>query len=107
MRKSQLLIILTLLALLLAVNQLFTETSSLRRYLGGLPWYGWAGISIFLVLAGILFALRDAQRALRLLEEPIEKHIDENVKRVQLSKEQLKKYDRNGPDYPHPVIIAD
>lgn len=107
MKKSQLLIILTLIALLAAVNQLFTEKSSLRSYLGGLPWYGWAGISLFLVTAGISFALRDARRARRLLEEPIELHLDENQQRVQLSKELLEKYDPSGPDYPHPVVIAD
>src|SRR5437867_5235557 len=107
MRKSQLLIILMLLALLLAINQLLTGPSSLRRYLGGLPWYGWAGISLFLAVAGVWFALRDARRARLLLEEPIEKHLDENAKRVQLSKELLQKYDPDGPDYPHPVVIAE
>ena len=107
MKKSQLLVILTLLALLVTVNQLFTEESLFRSYLGGLPWYGWGGISLFLVIIGVGFALRDARRALRLLEEPIEKHIDENVQRVQLSKELLEKYDPGGPDYPHPVVIAD
>ncbi len=107
MRKSQLLIILTLLALLLTINQFFTEPASLSRYLGGLPWYGWAGITVFLAFAGVLFALRDARRARQLLEEPIEKHLDENAKRVQLSKELLEKYDPDGPDYPHPVVIAD
>src|SRR5580765_3839814 len=107
MRKSQLLIILMLLALLLTINQLFTESSSLRSYLGGLPWYGWAGITLFLAVAGIWFVLRDARRALRLLEEPVEKHLDDDVKRDQLSQELLKKYDPAGPDYPHPVIIAE
>lgn len=107
MRKSQLLIILTLLALLLAINQLFTDPSSLRRYFGGLPWYGWAVISLFLAVAGIWFALRDARRARLLLEEPIEKHLDEKAQRVLLSKELLEKYDPDGPDYPHPVVIAD
>src|ERR1051326_8827200 len=38
MRKSQLLIILILFAALFLINQSFTESSSLRRYLGGLPW---------------------------------------------------------------------
>src|SRR6266852_8459739 len=107
MRKSQLLIILTLLVLLLTINQLFTEPFSLRRYLGGLPWYGWAGISVFLTVTGIWFALRDAARARHLLEEPIEKHLDENAQRAQLSKALLEKYDPDGPDYPHPVVIAD
>jgi thioredoxin reductase (NADPH) len=107
MQKSQLLIILTLFAVLSAINQLFTGSSSLRSYLGGLPWYGWVGISIFLLLTGIGFALRDAARARRLLEEPIEKHLDENKHSVQLSKELLEKYDPAGPDYPHPVVIAE
>jgi thioredoxin reductase (NADPH) len=125
MKKSQLLIIVALLALLMAINQLSAEptslsnhsggltshlltgTYSLRSYLGGLPWYGWAGISLFLALAGILFALRDARRARRLLEEPVEKHLDRNTERIQLSKELLEKYDPDGPDYPHPVVIAD
>src|SRR6266850_2326986 len=106
MKTSQLLIILTLCALLVATNQLFTEPSTFRRYLGGLPWYGWAGISLFLALAGILFALRDARRARRFLEEPIEKHLDENQRRVQLSRELLAEYDPDGPYYPHPVIIG-
>ncbi len=107
MRKSQLLIILTFLGLLLAMNQLFTEPSSLRRYLGGLPWYGWTGISLFLTIAAVAFALRDAARARQLLEEPTEKHITPDYQRVQLSKELLEKYDPAGPDYPHPVVIAD
>lgn len=107
MKKSQLLIILTLLALLLTINQLFTEPSALKRYFGGLPWYGWAGITIFLLACGIAFAIRDARRARQLLEEPIEKYLDEHKQSVQLSKELLEKYDPGGPDYPHPVVIAD
>ena len=107
MRKSQLLIILTLLMVLFAINQLFTEASSLRRYLGGLPWYGWGSITLFLVLVGLAFAVRDAARARRLLEEPVEKHIHPDDQRVQLSKDLQEKYDPAGPDYPHPVVITD
>lgn len=106
MKKSQLFIILTLWAVLVTINRLLTEASSLRRYLGGLPWYGWAGIIVFLAFTGIVFALRDALRARRFLEEPIEKHLDENQRRAQLSKENAEKYDRDGPPYPHPVVIA-
>ena len=43
MKTSQRVITLTLLAMLATINQLFPQSSSLRRYLGGLPWYGWAG----------------------------------------------------------------
>src|SRR6266404_7139902 len=107
MRKSQLLIILALLALLVIVNQLFTEPSSLKGYLGGLSWYGWFGISVFLIVAAIWFALRDARRERHWLEEQAEKHIDPNMLSVRLSKELLEKYDPRGPDYPHPVIISE
>jgi thioredoxin reductase len=107
MKKSQLLIIILLLAALFTINQFYTEASSLRRYLGGLPWYGWVGISIFIAIAGVAFALRDAARARQLLEEPVEKHLDENRQRLQLSKELLDKYDPGGPEFPHPVVIAD
>ncbi|MBA2733236.1 MAG: NAD(P)-binding domain-containing protein [Acidobacteria bacterium] len=107
MKKSQLLIIVTLLALLLAINQFFTGDSLFRSYFGGLPWYGWAGITVFLLLIGIVFALRDARQERRLLEEPVEEHIDSNAQRIQLSKELLEKFDPDGPDYPHPVIITD
>jgi thioredoxin reductase len=107
MKKSQLLIVIVLLPLLLAINQLFAGASPPRTYLGGLPWYGWAGIGLFPVLIALAFALRDARQESLLLEEPVKKRIDPNAQRVQLSKELLEKYDPHGPDYPHPVIIAD
>lgn len=106
MRKSQLLIIVALFFALFAINQFFTNDLS-RRYFGGLPWYGWGGIALFLLVVGITFTLRDAARAQQLLEEPVEKHLDENKQSLQLTKELLEKYDPAGPDYPHPVVIAD
>lgn len=107
MKKSQLLIIIALLLLLLAVNQTTTDSSFLKGIFGGLPWYGWAGISLFLILIGISFAVRDAWRARRLLEERVEKHEDPNAQNIQLSPELLEKYDPDGPDYPHPVIVTE
>ena len=106
MRKSQLLIIFALFFALFAINQFFTNDLS-RRYFGGLPWYGWSGIAVFLSIVGLAFTLRDAARARRLLEEPVEKHLDEHKQSLQLTKELLEKYDPAGPDYPHPVVIAD
>src|SRR2546426_1672747 len=102
MRKSQLLIILMLLALLLAINQLLTGPSSLRRYLGGLPWYGWAGITIFLAAAGIWVAIRDAKRAGPFLEEPLQKNLYGNAPRGQLSEKVVGKYYPEWPDSPPP-----
>ena len=69
MRKSQLFISIGLLGLLLAIN-LISEDAT-KGYFGGLPWYGWAGLSAFLVVAGFAFAWRDAERARRLLENPV------------------------------------
>jgi thioredoxin reductase (NADPH) len=106
MNKTQLLIIIALLALLLAINQLFNDPHS-QGHIGGLPLYGWAGISGFLVLIALGFALRDARRERQLLEEPIVQGIDPNEQRTQLSKELLEKYDPAGPAYPHPVVISD
>ena len=71
MRKSQLLIIIALLALLLAINQTTADTAFLKSFAGGLPWYGWAGISVFLIIVGVGFAIRDGWHARRLLEERV------------------------------------
>src|SRR5215208_3737312 len=107
MKKSQLLIVLTVLALLLAVNRRFAGDPSPEIYLGGLPWYWWAGIGGFLALAGVAFALRDARRELRLLEAPVEQHVAPDEQRAVLSQQLLEKYDPAGPGYPHPVVIAE
>jgi thioredoxin reductase len=108
MKKSQLLIIIALLLLLLAINQTTSDASFLKGIFGGLPWYGWAGISAFLILIGISFAVRDAWRARRLLEDRVETRADPNaLQDIQLSPELLAKYDQDGPDYPHPVIVTE
>ena len=105
MKKSQLLIILSLLALLAAVN-LWTKDPS-KSFFGGLPWWGWAGIGLFLLVAGVGFALRDARRARRLLEDPLPPKVEEDDGRIKLTKEQLEQYDPDGPSYPHPVVITE
>ncbi|HEX8846932.1 MAG TPA: NAD(P)-binding domain-containing protein [Pyrinomonadaceae bacterium] len=107
MKKSQLIIITALLLLLLAVNQTTSNTSFLKSFFGGLPWYGWVGISLFLILIGIGFALRDAQRARRLLIDRVAKRVAKEGQNIQLTPEMLEKYDADGPDYPHPVIVTE
>src|SRR6267154_1692218 len=105
MRKSQLLIILALMTMLLSIN-LISEDKS-KGYFGGLPWYGWAGISIFLVIAGVWFALRDAASARHLLEDPVAAPAEPSGPVAQISKEDLERLDPNPPDYPHPVIFPE
>src|SRR5712691_1585139 len=105
MRKSQLLLIIALMTMLLAIN-LISEDKT-KSYFGGLPWYGWAGISVFLVAAGFGFAWRDAERARRLLEEPVVPQKDDSDQVSRISKEDLERLDPDRPDYPHPVIFPE
>jgi thioredoxin reductase len=107
MKKSQLIIILALTILLLALNLLTRDQFAGKEYFGGLPWFGWVGISLFLLVVGVAFALRDAARARRLLEEPLPEKKGEDDQRIYLSKELLEKYDPEGPNYPHPVIVTE
>ena len=105
MRKSQLLIIITLLTMLLAINLISEDRT--KSYFGGLPWYGWAGVSVFLAIAGFWFAIRDAERARRLLEEPVASPKAASDQVSLISKEDLERLDPEAPDYPHPVIIPE
>ena len=105
MKKSQLFVILALLALLVPINLATNDPS--KSFFGGLPWWGWAGIALFLLITGVSFALRDARRARLLLEEPLPPKPEEDDGRIRLTKEQLEKYDPDGPTYPHPVVITE
>lgn len=108
MRKSQLLIILALLAGLLTINQLSSEGVFLKSYFGGLPWYGWAGISAFLLIIGIGYALSDAALARYLLTKPARPPAPVEVDlTIQITPEDLERLDPNGPSYPHPVIFPE
>lgn len=107
MKKSQLFIIVALLLLLVAINQTTSDSAFLKNIFGGLPLYGWVGISFFLAFIGIGFAVRDAWLARRLLTERIEKKVETSEQNAQLSQELLEKYDPDGPEYPHPVIITE
>jgi thioredoxin reductase len=108
MRKSQLLIIVALLALLLAINQLTGEGVFLKSYFGGLPWYGWAGISAFLLAIGILLTISDAARArFQLTRPPKKQESDELDLTIRILPEDLERLDPNAPDYPHPVIFPE
>ncbi len=105
MKKSQLFVIIALLSLLAAVNLLTQDPS--KSFFGGLPWWGWTGTGLFLLVTGVTFALRDSRRARLLLEEPLPPAPDEDDGRIKLTKEQLEQYDPEGPSYPHPVVITE
>jgi thioredoxin reductase len=108
MRKSQLVIVLALLALLTALSLWGAGRSGGRLLPGGLPWYGWAGACLFIAAWGVGFALRDAARARRLLEERSPgAGVVETRKTQGLTEELRAKYDPAGPLYPHPVIVTE
>ncbi|HEX6185542.1 MAG TPA: 4Fe-4S binding protein, partial [Pyrinomonadaceae bacterium] len=105
MKKSQLFVIIALLGLLAAFNLLTKDPS--KSFFGGLPWWGWGGTGLFLLVTVVTFALRDARRARLLLEEPLPPEAEEDDGRIKLTKEQLEQYDPEGPSYPHPVVITE
>ncbi len=104
MKKSQLLTILGLLATLLVIN-VFSEGGA-KGYFGGLPWYGWSGVGLLLLVAGFTFIWRDAKRALRLLEDPVAPREKEEQTNL-ISEADLERLDPERPDYPHPVIFPE
>ena len=93
------------MTLLLSINLISGDKT--KSYFGGLPWYGWAGISFFLAAVGFWFIVRDAQRARRLLEEPAVPQADDDQKISQVSDADLERLDPNAPEYPHPVIFPE
>jgi thioredoxin reductase (NADPH) len=105
MKKSQLFVILALWSLLMGVNLMTKDPS--KSFFGGLPWWGWAIIGLFLLVTGLSFALSDSKRARLLLEEPLPPKPEVDDGRIKLTKEQLEKYDPDGPNYPHPVVITE
>src|SRR5256714_7400973 len=105
MKKSQLFVILALWALLMPINLVTKDPS--KSFFGGLPWWGWIGIGLFLVITGVSFAVRDSRRARLLLENPLPPKPEEDDGRIKMTRDELAKYDPDGPSYPHPVIIAE
>ncbi|MDT7808264.1 MAG: hypothetical protein QOJ70_2077 [Acidobacteriota bacterium] len=105
MKKSQLFVILALWGLLVPINLVTKDPS--KSFFGGLPWWGWVGTGLLLLVVGFLFALRDSRRARLLLEEPLPPKAEEDDGRIKLTREQLEQYDPDGPSYPHPVVITE
>src|SRR5256714_5143098 len=105
MKKSQLFVILALWALLMPINLVTKDPS--KSFFGGLPWWGWIGIGLFLVITGVSFAVRDSRRARLLLENPLPPKPEEDDGRIRLTREEPEKYGPDGPTYPHPVVITE
>jgi len=112
MRRSQLLITLLLLVLLLGAS----FASRLRINYGAVPWYGWAGLSGVALALGLGLVLADtlgrrrqvlaavaAGRAEALREQP-PTIPDLEQDPALLAAIMAAKFDPEGPSYPHPVI---
>jgi thioredoxin reductase/NAD-dependent dihydropyrimidine dehydrogenase PreA subunit len=129
MKKTQIIIPIVLMAAALLLN-FFGPNIPFGPYqgtFGGVPLYGWLGLSGLLVVWGLVFIMGDAARARRLLLEPQEKEAaaplrkltDEELQVIIANDDRLEKeqagYKRFtspdgqylGPDYPHPIIFKD
>src|SRR5215213_6474705 len=91
LKYSRFIIVPIAIALLLAANRFFAEASRAGSYLGGLPWYGWAGICGFLALAAAAFTFLDAWLESRELKATVEQPLPDAWKTL-LTQEFLEKY---------------
>src|ERR671938_237297 len=105
MRISLLIATVSLLALLLAVNRLGHPQDGFL--LAGLPWSGWSAAGLVLLGLALIFMRRGADRTRQLLGAPAPDALKETRRRHEAARERRKEYDPNGPDYPHPVVVAD
>lgn len=105
MKKSQIIISVVLLILLVAVNQ-YPLTSTDK--FGGLSVFGWASIGIFLFGVGLFVAASDIARTFRFLTRREAVNLPPPVRVLtpeELTELGIRKY--RGPDYPHPVIFTE
>ncbi|GAC1401362.1 MAG: hypothetical protein NVSMB56_16490 [Pyrinomonadaceae bacterium] len=117
MQKSQLFIILALLGLLITINQLTGDvktnqltgqTIGAKGFFGGLPWWGWAGISVFLIAVAVVLALRDAMKARKLLlEKTHEVKASDEAWRPMIPEDHLARIDADPQRYPHPYVVTE
>jgi thioredoxin reductase len=108
MNNVQLIITAGLLVLFLLVNQLAGGNDTCAQCYGGLPWYGWGSGFGVLFLAGLVFARRRGERAHNLLKQPAPPVAPAAPETNERWNEELRrKYDSDGPRFPHPVIIAE
>jgi thioredoxin reductase len=110
MKKSYLLVTIALVLLLLGISLWSGAGDSARNHLGGLPWYGWAGVCALLFVAGASFALLDAARARRSLAASTGQEFKAEELNTQITREDLeliRQMDPHRPAYPHPVIFPD
>lgn len=117
MTKVQLSIAAGLLVMFLLVNQLAGGDYGCAYCPGGLPWYGWAGSFIALLVAGVAFARRHGEHAHQLPHgERVHQLLKESAPAPPVVQQEpdakwtddlRRKYDWDGPERTHPVIITE
>ncbi|HEX8459282.1 MAG TPA: NAD(P)-binding domain-containing protein [Pyrinomonadaceae bacterium] len=113
MNKVQAIIAFVLLALFLFVNQLAGASDTCARCYGGLPWYGWGIGLVVLFVAGLIFARWRGERAHEMLAAPVlaeataRQDAPDDGAEQKWNDELRRKYDSDGPAFPHPVIVAE
>jgi thioredoxin reductase (NADPH) len=104
LKVAKLLVVPAIILLLLAISWEPAGSSSPGGYLGGLPWYVWAGGLGLFALVGAAVMLFDAMWALYLLRKPVRQESQDKPTDPKIL-ELLEQYDNNAPNYPHPVIF--
>jgi thioredoxin reductase/NAD-dependent dihydropyrimidine dehydrogenase PreA subunit len=107
MNKVQLRITFGLLYLLLLINQFAGVGDGCARCPGGLPWYGWASGFVSLFIAGLFFARWRGERAHQLLTATAPAATEKPAPDEKWNEDLRRKYDWDGPAYPHPVIVTE
>lgn len=108
MKKSQLVITLLMIAVLVGAA-LVTRYAPVN--FGAVPWYGWTGLALLMLLMGLLYLMFDSSRdrsRVKVAVADVQRHAAEpsSVTEAGLSEEQIRALDPDGPPYPHPVINA-
>jgi thioredoxin reductase len=101
MKRSQLIITMLLLALLLGVGFSFR----LPMNYGAVPWFGWIALMVFVVCLGAGFIALETTRRRRYMLAPV-MEVEAATKTAHDGSGKLSPVaiDPNGPTYPHPVI---
>src|SRR4051812_35268954 len=105
MKKSQLIITLLMLVLLIGAGLV---TRFFPVNFGAVPWYGWAGLAVLMFLMAVMYVVGDSTRersevvgAIASARKAMVEAAAEPSAKTAMN---LNLLDPEGPTYPHPVI---
>lgn len=106
MKKSQLVVTILMLVLLTGAA---LGTRLFNVNLGAVPWYGWTGLAVLMLLMALLYVAVEASRERARVSAAVavaEREVSERAAAAGLPSERIATLDADGPAYPHPVINA-